>query len=240
VFKKEWLKVIPPFFFAQKRLNRYVTCDLAFSIVDENTFRRKAKRVDYSVVLTVAIDEAWNFTVEDWFREQCAISEVVEELYRQWDSHHAVKALIQQYDVRGIRETIEQRGFEFGRTMPVEWVQYPPGQDESFGSYVGKQARIRALLEPKFRAKKIFLKSDMLQWFANEEYLDFPRSKARSWDTMDALCNVVRFGRPPVKTRIMHKLSQEEREVKALMGGRDPDSPTADPYWDTYEKDWWG
>ena len=225
VFKGEWLKSINAQMFNQK-LNRYITADIAFTERSTSFGRRDHMQAAYSVVLTVAVDERWNYFVEDYFREQCAISLVVKEIYKQWQEHEAICAIMQKVDARGIREAIEQEGYNKNLFLPVEWVAYP-------GDFVqenpSKIARIATLCEPRFRNGHIFLHPGMMEYFAKEEYLDFPHTKYK--DTLDALCNVIKFGRPPSRTRFKSNASQEQRDVRLLKMGYDPVDTTGS-MWD--------
>lgn len=212
IFKSEWIKIWTPQMLNQYRLNVYTTADFAWTEVKKMDFRRGNPRSDYTVILTVAIDEAWNYIILDWFRDKCLPHAGITELYRQWKQHKAKLSIVQKYDVRGVGESIEQLGYELNEQMPVDYVAYGPDQ--------GKAARITEMVQPRFEDLKVYLHPTMLEWFAKDELLDFP--KAKHDDALDALCNVVKFGKPPPRTRMISKLTKEQREIEMLKAGIDP------------------
>jgi hypothetical protein len=168
--------------------------------------------------MTVGVDERWNFFVVDCWRHQATVGEAVIELYRQWNDHGAIQAILQKVDARGLKQTIETYGYDYGRQMPCEWVAYT---GEMWNAK--KLDRIRTILEPRFRNRKIFLHPGMMEWFANEEYLDFPQGEY--FDALDALCNVAFFARPPQRTKIKQFQTPEQREVAYLKQGIDITAP---------------
>ncbi len=212
VFKAEYIKVWTPQMLNQARLHVYTTADFAFTEVRKSDFRRGTAKYDYTVIITVAIDEQWNYIVLDHFREKCSPHTGITELYRQWEQHKAMLSIVQKYDVRGVGESIDQVGYELGKQMPIDYVAYPPAG--------GKEGRIRELVQPRFEDKKVYLHPTMVKWFAEEEMLDFP--KAKYDDCLDAICNVIRFGKPPPRVRIMSQLTKEQKEIEMLKAGVDP------------------
>ena len=164
------------------------------------------------MVLTVAIDEQWNYIIIDWFREKCSTHAGIVELYRQWEQHKSKLSIVQKYDVRGVGETIEQVGYELGKQMPIEYVAYGPDS--------GKIARIEEMVQPRFEDLKVWLHPTMLDWFVKDELLDFP--KAKHDDALDCLCNVVKWGKPPPRSKIKRNLTKEQREIEMLKAGKDP------------------
>jgi predicted phage terminase large subunit-like protein len=212
IFKGEYIKVWTPQMLTQARLHIYTTADFAFTEVRKSDFKRGETHYDYTVILTVAIDEQWNYIVIDWFREKCTPHTGIIELYRQWEQHKAKLSIVQKYDVRGVGESIDQVGYELGKQMPIDYVAYPPDS--------GKVGRIKELVQPRFEDKKVYLHPTMVTWFANEEMLDFP--KAKYDDGLDALCNIIRFGKPPPRVRVMNQLTKEQKEIELLKAGVDP------------------
>jgi len=212
VFDASWVKPIQPYMLQQNNMHTYVTADFAWTVVKKQDFRRGRIRSDWTVILTVSIDEDWNYIITDWFRDRCSTWDAVGELYRQWEVNKAKMVILQKYDSRGVSETLEQYGYDRGLHMPVEWIAYPPEG--------GKAARIANLVQPRFKDKKVYMAPNMIQWILQDEVLDFPRAKHD--DALDALCNVIKMGKPPARTKLKHRLTREQREVKLLKAGIDP------------------
>jgi predicted phage terminase large subunit-like protein len=208
--KSQWIRFVTPQHYRQKHLNVYTSADFAWTEVRKGDFRRSSMP-DFTVILTVAVDEQWNYIFLDAFRARCSKSEAVSELYRQWETHQAKTVVLQKYDQRGVKEMIEQYGHIEGKYMFVEWIAYPPGQ--------GKVTRIENLLQPAFAAKKVFLLPNM-QWFIDEELLDLPKPKYD--DAMDALCNIIRISKPALKTTVDLELEAQQRRIRMLKAGLNP------------------
>ena len=164
------------------------------------------------MILTVAVDEDWNYIFVDWFREQCSKLTAVEEIYRQHYAHGSIMTVIQKYDRTQIQDTLEQHSYVEGKMPYFEWVIYPPQQS--------KTARIETNLQPLFAKSKVFLLENM-SWFT-EDLLDFPRS--RTLDGLDALCNVIHVAKPTFRTKMKKVSTALQRRIKMLKAGNyDPD-----------------
>lgn len=214
-FHPNMVKMVMPYML-RRRINWFITCDFAWS-EEEKFENRKRKKADYTVILTVGIDEDWNFLITDWFRERCSKYEAIREVDRQYQAlDRTGMILMQKFDNKAIKETIEQYCFNEQVQLPVEWVTYPAKQS--------KLARIENALEPAFRAGKVFCTSTM-DWFWKEELLPFPQSK--HFDGLDALCNVHKEGKPPAQTPIKYRDNPELKKLQILMRGGKPgqDSP---------------
>ena len=175
-----------------------------------------SKDPDYTVIVTVGVDENWNYIFMDHFRERCTKLEAIKELLRQYYQHRALCAALQKYDRSQVADVIEQESFNLrektGASFPViEWVNYPSKQS--------KQDRIETTLQPLFQNEKVFITKTM-GWFAAEELLDFPRAKYD--DCCDALCNIVKVAKPARKSRVKKfKENLQWKQILRLMKGRD-------------------
>jgi predicted phage terminase large subunit-like protein len=218
VFKSNWIQYVTPQHI-QQRLSVYVGADFAYIPYNQRSISSANRETDYTVIITVGVDEAWNYIFLDWYRKRCTKKEAVEELFRQYYAHNAMCAALQKYDKALIAETIEQYGYDYrektGSYLPrIEWIQYPSQQK--------KRDRIETTLQRLFADGKVFILQTM-EWFKTEEILDFPKNKHD--DCCDALCNIVKVASPPPKTRVPRKReSLIYRMIKQLEAGTfDPD-----------------
>ena len=214
VFKEAWIKYRTPQMLNQPKLNVYTSADFAYT--EENVWRKKhgGHIPDYTVIFTVAVDERWNYIFIDWYRERCSKLNAVREVFRQHYAHGSIMTVLQKYDRTQIADTLEQYAVaEAGRMPYFEWVTYPPRQS--------KIARIETNLQPLFEQHKVFLLENM-SWFVRDELLDFPRG--RSFDGLDALCNIVHVAKPTTRTKMKVLDNPTVRRIKALKAGvYDPD-----------------
>jgi len=212
LLKRQWLQFVQPHHLRKEGLNFYTTADFAWTEVTDN-FRRKKRDPDWTVIMTVAVDEVWNYYVIDWFRERCSKRTAVKELYRQYFAHKAILAPLQRWDRTQIADMIDQYGFEYGKLMVPEWVNYMPDKK--------KTVRIETILAPLFEAEKIFLLPDM-EWFIQDEYDPFPKSK--HFDALDCIANVAHIASPARKIIVKPNLTPDQLRIKRLKAGTfDPD-----------------
>jgi hypothetical protein len=209
-FKPGYKQYIKPFQLTQPKLNKWVTADFAWTEVRRQDYSRQVTQ-DFTVIMTVAVDERWNYIVIDWFRQRCSKFAAITELYRQYNSHTAISVALQKFDRAQIADAIEQHGHERGQFLPIDWVTYPPT--------MSKMSRIETILEPLCRDLKLFIPDDhmscgKMDWLFDDELLDFP--KMRYADGADALCNVAHIAKPPSQTKIKSKFTKEQMEVRRL------------------------
>lgn len=214
--KKDWIKYRNRFHLQQKSLNVYTSADFAWTEIKRSDFRR-SKQFDFTVIFTVAVDEQQNFIFLDQFRKQCAKSESVKELFRQWEVHNSITTILQKQDQRGVKEMIEQYAHDHNKAMYVEWITYPHS--------LGKVARFETLLQPNFAAHKVFLLENM-QWFVEEELMGLPRPKYD--DGMDTLANIIRCAKPAKRAGTTDEVSAQKRRIQILKAGGDPWEPKVD------------
>lgn len=220
IFQKSWVKFTSLTDLLKKKLNIYTTADFAWTEKSAMDFR-KSKKADFTVVMTVAVDEDFRYHVLDWFRERCSKRAAVEELYRQYFHHNAIRAILQKYDRSQIGDAVEQYGYEAGKFLVTDWVVYPPKQG------VKKVDRIETALAPLFESGKIFITRDMT-WFLQEEYESFPKGK---FDGFDCLCNIVHFAAPALKKQAVEKRTETQKRVEKLKAGTfDPNEGSSDDW----------
>jgi hypothetical protein len=207
-FKKDWIRFVSLSALKNKRLNVYVTCDFAWTEKSATDFRR-AKKPDFTVVETWAVDDDYHYHCLDWFRERCSKRKAVEELYRQYFEHEAISAIGQKYDRSQIADTIDQYGFEYGKFVSMDWIAYPAPAGGK------KQDRILAVCEPAFHACRVHITRDM-EWFIKEEYEPFPKGKM---DGFDCICNVIHVASPGGKVHVKTKETEHSRRIKMLKAG---------------------
>jgi hypothetical protein len=192
--------------------NIYTTADIAYTKEKQAEFRRGPK-VAYSVVMTVFVDEMWNYFVMDCFRQRCGMTETIKEVFRQKNIWGSIGVVLQTFDRAGIEETIEQYGHATQDYVYPIWLSYPADQS--------KIARIETLLEPRFRNRKMFLHPSMT-WFLGEEYRKFPKSSF--FDGFDCLCNIVKESAPALAQKKDVELTAQQKRIKQLKAGTyDPD-----------------
>lgn len=206
-FKDKYIRWADSEMWKGKNGNIYTTSDIAYTKESQAQFRRGIKTA-YSVVMTVFVDEQWNYFVMDVFRARCGMTETIQEIYRQaavWGSHCVV---LQSFDRAGIEETLDQYGETIDQHLYKVWLSYPSDQS--------KLARIETLLEPRFRGLKMYLHPSM-SWFLNDEYRNFPRSKF--FDGFDCLCNVVKQAVPALVRHEDPELTAQQRRIRQLKAG---------------------
>lgn len=216
--KHEYLQYWTPKMIKGRRLNLYVTCDFAFTKVDSTYRGNRSKRLDYTVILTVGIDDDWNYFVLDWFRERCSKRSAIREFYRQFFSAlpglsvetKPISVLMQKFDRAQIKETIDQYAYEVNKYVYIEWISYP--------STASKYARIESSVVPLFEAGHIFIPPNM-QWFVNAEYDKFGSRQGHD-DALDALCNVAYYSNPVVKQKDRPRLNKNQIRISRLKAGR--------------------
>lgn len=212
-FKKGWMKYSRPQMFTQERLRTFTGCDFAFT-EQRRIDTGEIVKADYTVILTVLVDEVWNFIIKDWFRERCSKLEGVAEMFRQCAAHGSMCAALQKYDRSQMGDIIEiyAHDNEYSRFAPrLEWISYPSSQK--------KEDRIETALQPLFESKRVFLLPNM-DWF-EQELLDFPRGAYD--DGCDALCNIVKVSKPPPRTKMALYDNPILRRIRRLHKGLDPD-----------------
>lgn len=182
-FKESWIKPLERGVMNREGLFIVVSGDFAYT-EERMVTLGKVREADYTVILTVAIDEEWNYYIVDWFRSRCSKTEAAAECYRQYFDHGAAVLALQKFDHSHIAETLDQYGFTKGKNIQPDWVSYPARQR--------KNDRIETALVPLFAAGRCQVPTDMA-WLRTE-LLDFPRSPSK--DGLDALCNVVKVSAP--------------------------------------------
>jgi len=215
--KKQWVRFQYPELLKQKKLNIYTTADFAYTEGKPIDFRRK-KKPDFTVIMTIAVDEQFRYTVIDWFRDRCSKRKAIQELYAQYFRHNAISAILQKYDRSQVGDAIENYGFEYGKFMVTEWITYP--------HRYGKTDRIETVLAPLFEAGKWFLMSDM-KWFLDEEYLQYPKGK---FDGLDCMCNVVHIASPSTIQKRKEEKNETQKRIKMLKAGTYNPNPDEDDW----------
>lgn len=157
----------------------------------------------HTVHLVGVFDEHWNLFVLSGFRAQCTKQEGISALFKLWDDYGAVRMGHQRHDRSQIEETLQNYMREQRHFINYEYISYPPDQR--------KDDRISWTLQPMFARAKIFIAKE-LTWL-EQELLDFPRTVTK--DALDALCNLVKVGHPPI-----HSRDGTVREGKAATGPR--------------------
>jgi hypothetical protein len=215
IFKEKWLKTVQPVHMNHIKnypVNIYTTADFAWYKVKKADFKRGEVRRDYTVVSTWAVDDRENVFLLDWFREKCERWASFQEIYRQKEKWKSSMVCLQVFDRAGLEESLEQFGRYHSKILWPQFISYPSDQD--------KVERIRTLVQPKFENGQVFLQSNMLGWFKQDEYLDFP--KARHDDFFDCICNIYKVAKPAPQTRANTPLTEQQDRIAKLKAGINP------------------
>jgi len=208
IFRREWINYVEPGFELQRRKFRiFVGCDFAYTEqvrVDSGQVRK----ADFTTVMTVAVDDAWNYYVIDQFRERCSKLAGIKEMFRQYYTHHAIDIGLQKYDRAQIEDVIIQYGYELRKRPRCTWISYP--------GVKGKNERIKTALQPLFESGKFYILRGM-DWL-EEELMDFPL--AAFDDGLDALCNIVKVSKPPPGYKEKTPESALVKHIKSLKSKR--------------------
>jgi len=200
--KHEYIQYWTPQMIEGRRMNRYITVDLAFTEIDKTYTAYRAKKIAYTVILTIDVDEDFNYFIKDWFRERVSKLTAIKEMYRQYTQHKGTQAvLMQRFDRVQIGETLDQYARLVRQYLPIEWISYPSAQN--------KINRIDVSVVPQFEALRIFLRPDM-GWFLSGEFYDYPQSDY--FDCLDALCNITYYSNPATKRQ--HKQKKTEHQIR--------------------------
>jgi hypothetical protein len=218
-FKPGWVQYWTSEMLKHRRLDKYVTVDMAYREVDMTYRGHQTSKAPFTAILTVGIDEEWNYFLLDWFRERCSATTSVKEIYRQMEENKALRVLAQKFDRVHIEEAIDQYGFTINKRIPLEFIPYPSRQS--------KDDRIEKLVFIPWEQRKVFIKPDMT-WLLNDECYDFPASRTK--DGLDALANVMAFSNPKTKMTKAHQKPKEQIIEEQLLAGLDPYDDEADSW----------
>jgi len=208
-FKLEWIKYITANQIdPQRRYRVFVGADFAYT-PQRNVDKGETRLADYTVILTAAVDDRWNYYLLDWYRKRCTKLEGVQELFRQYVTHKAIQIGLQKNDRLLVDDNIIHYAFNQRMFQPRrEYISYPAG--------TSKFDRIETILQPLFEANKVFLLPNM-KWM-EQELLDFPRGAHD--DGADALVNLVHISRPAAGIKMKkQKLTDIQRRIAFLKRG---------------------
>lgn len=208
-FKEGWIRyaakdLIRP----DKKYRIFIGADFAYTqkkAIERGIGYRLA---DYTVIVTVAVDERWNYIILDAFRERCSKLEGVREMFRQYYTHKAVEIGAEKQDKLLVEDVVEQYAFQTRTFRPrIDWIAYP--------NRMSKEERIETVLQPLFESGKVYLQPGM-KWL-EQELLDFPRGAHD--DGLDALVNAVHVSRPALQKRPKSQLTDIQRRIAYLKKG---------------------
>lgn len=209
VFKEDWIRYADLHTLRKDSKYRIIMgVDLAYT--EKKAIERGYgyKLADYTVILTAAIDDRWNYVLLDSFRGRVSKLEAVREIFRQFNTHKAITIGMQKNDKLLIEDTVEQYAFQARQFIPrIEYISYP--------SRASKEERIITGLAPVFESGKIYLQSSM-KWL-EQELLDFPRGAHD--DALDALANLVYVSRPAVPTKKKTTMNDLQKRISYLKRG---------------------
>ena len=162
-----------------------------------------------TVILTVAVDDRWNYYLVDYFRKRCTKLEGVSEMFRQYNTHKVTTIGLERRDKLMIDDVIEQYAFQAKTYIPrIEPIVYPPR--------MSKEDRIETVLQPLFESHKVYLIQNAT-WLT-QELLDFPRGAHD--DGLDALVNLVHVSRPALSLKKKKKaISDIQKRIMFLKKG---------------------
>lgn len=202
-FKREWLQYSRPDQYRRPSLRTYIGADFAYT-PQTRLDTGEIRKADYTVIVTIMVDEMWNYIIKDIWRKRCTKGEGLKELMRQYTQHKALAVGLQKFDRAQIEEAVTHMEFQEGVSMRKEWISYPSKQS--------KNDRILTGLQPIMEAKKLFL-LPRCEWL-EDEFMDFPR--AAFDDGLDALCNAVKIAKPMASPSTQPKMSSLLRHIRSL------------------------
>jgi len=204
VFLREWINYVPVGFeLSRRRFRIFIGADFAYT-EQERIDRGHVRKADFTTVITVAVDEAWNYYVIDWYRERCSKLEAIEEMFRQYYLHGAIDVGLQKFDRAQIEDVIVQYGYQSRRQPHMTWITYPNKQ--------AKNARIMTTLQPLLESGKFYILRGM-EWLM-EELMDFPLGAFD--DGLDSLCNAVKVSKPPPGYKDVKPEGRLLKHIKSL------------------------
>lgn len=222
IFKKAWIKFVDDINLEDKKLNYFISADMAYT-EQYRIFSGEAKKADYTVIMTVGIDARMNIYVIKTFRQRCSRLEAIKEMFKQYYDKKACIIALQKWDRVLIDEAIKEYAFEYGKLPLVQYVSYPSKESD-------KAERIKTNLQPKFESGRVYISRNDL-WL-KEELLDFPSGTYD--DGLDALCNISKVMAPPPDSGGLGKVfTPIQKHIRALqLGTFEPDEDNED-IWET-------
>jgi predicted phage terminase large subunit-like protein len=197
-------------------LSVFVTCDPAFS---------QSSQADFSAIATVGVDNSNGWWVLETAHGKWRTNELIDRLFDTYDrwkpdamSLEAMSAA--QGMIQPLQEEMDKRGV------------YMPIREIKSRVISNKQAKFRAILQPRFQQGKVFVHSSQEELV--DELIRYPRSKHD--DLLDALTDVSEIGFPPdrdIDIEDKKPVTMEER-FKAKLDRMDDDI-----YDDPVFGDWW-
>lgn len=161
-------------------------------ISQESVRAREGSSTANSVLITAAIDPAYNIHILSVYRKKSAIPEFTEELWRLYfDSKYrnVLSCALQQFDYKYLIPEFKRKFMETKKQPNVKWVSSGGGKED----HPSKDDRIRARLSGLWSAHKILLPRGLTD--VENEFFDFP--KGRRKDVLDALSNIVEIMSAP-------------------------------------------
>jgi hypothetical protein len=208
VFKKAWLRLVPPDIWVSKRKFRtFMGVDFAYT-EQKRVESGEVKKADYTVIVVASVDQYWNYYLREIFRDRCSVLAGIQKMFAMYYNHSVLDIGLQRFDRSQVDNSIEQYCHNQGKRPRYDYISYPGGK--------GKEERIRVTLQPLVESGKLFLLPGY-DWL-EEEFLDFPR--AAFDDGLDALCNLVRISRPPPGYQKREEKSGLLKHIEALKRGR--------------------
>lgn len=159
-----------------KRLNKYQTIDIAIG---------EKKKNDYSVIMTVGVDEKNNWYVLEYFRDQVDPRKLINEIFRQADKHQPLRIGIEGISFqKALQFFIKEESQKRNRYLPI--------QEFKVDNRFSKEMRILAL-QPRFANRQIFIRPEMHELIF--EFTAFKRCKTD--DLADCMAYMLEIARKP-------------------------------------------
>lgn len=197
----------------QQRARFYTYMGIDPNFISADRMRAgEAKANAWTVVVTGLIDEDFNIYILECWRARPTKLLLAEEVWRQAKLHRPQLVGVQQFDYRVLKEEFDRMTHQTGWTPNFEWMHSAQGDAR-------KSDRIEGALEGLVKAKKLWIYRG-LTWL-EEEFDRFPYSK--TFDGLDAITNMVKVARAPLKRDIIPEANvrrtEADRHIDRLMRG---------------------
>lgn len=198
--------------------NTYAFCDPAGGKRSNELKRARAR----SAIVVVSQDDLGRKFVRKAWAKRCTTSELVDEIFATHKEFQVEVFGVEKNAMQVLfSDMLSREAFLTGRELPIAPYHQPTNVEKTW--------RIRSILQPQFRAGKIFYREDMDDLRA--ELIGAPLSPMR--DLIDALASCVDMLPPPISRReqdtelsdrlsYLRSIGAPPDYIEAISEGRNP------------------
>jgi hypothetical protein len=191
----------------RKPLNVVMGFDPAW-ISQDKIFRGEAESRAYTVICTIAVDAGFNIYILDLYRKRCDRTQLVDEIWRQWEKWTPRETAGQQYDFKHLADEFNRKSTITGIFPNFKWLSNARNQS--------KEDRVQGSLDGLVKRHKLFIPYGA-EWL-EDEFEQFPNSE--TFDGLDAIVNAVKIAIAPMdRMPAEPRKSDSARWIDDLLSG---------------------